>query len=426
MPVPTFAFATESGLHQKKGSTNTMIRFGNKAVTAGLAATLALSTTMFAPAPATRAADHSEAPMADEDRPNDIGDLYAFLDPSDNTKMILAFTVVGFIVPSEQVNQGFFDSNSRYRIGLNEDADPDPDRFIDITFSPRTGTTVPQTATIILPDGTTFTAPTTPGTQAAAAPSPTVTPNEATGVSFFAGVVDDPFFFDIPGFNRFTASVLAGSPDPTQLERGRDSFAGYDTLGVALSVPTSLLHANNNKIGFNLVTQRQAKRTVKVKTGEVKYSGKFVNVDRMGLPAVNTVLIPFADKDKYNLASPADDAAGLFADDITGTLHALGTTDENIGLLAMLAVNNGDYLYVDLTVQNTGTGGGSNATGGFPNGRRMGDDVVDALVGIVTNFAITTGDHVNSNDVALRDAFPFFAASQQPRPTGTIDDNTRN
>jgi len=404
-----------------------MTRFGYKAVMAGLATTLALSTTMFAPAPVTRAADHSEAPLADEDRPNDIGDIYAFLDPADNTKMILAFTVVGFIVPAEQVNQGFFDSNSRYRIGINEDADADPDRFIDITFSGRTGTKDPQTATIILPDGrTTLTAPTTVPTQAAAPNPRTITTDAATGVSFFAGIVDDPFFFDIPGFNRFVASVLAGTPDTTQLDRGRDSFAGYDTLGVALSVPVSMLHPNNNKIGFNLVTQRQAKRTFKPATGQFVYKGKYVNVDRMGLPAVNTVFVPFADKDKYNLASPADDANDVFLADIGGTLTALGTSAENIGLLKSLAIDNGDYLYVDVTVQNTGDGGGNNATGGFPNGRRMGDDVVDALVGIVTNFGVATGDHVNSNDVPLVNTFPFFGISQQPRANGVPDDNTRN
>jgi hypothetical protein len=38
----------------------------------------------------------------------------------------------------------------------------------------------------------------------------------------------------------------------------------------------------------------------------------------------------------------------------------------------------------------------------------------------------TEGDHVNANDVPLRDVFPFLGASQQPRATGEIDDNTRN
>ena len=60
-------------------------------------------------------------------------------------------------------------------------------------------------------------------------------------VDFFAGEVDDPFPFDIPGFARFVASVLGGAPDPTLLTRGRDTFAGYNTLAIALRFPVSLL-----------------------------------------------------------------------------------------------------------------------------------------------------------------------------------------
>ena len=63
---------------------------------------------------------------------------------------------------------------------------------------------------------------------------------------------------------------------------------------------------------------------------------------------------------------------------------------------------------------------------GYPNGRRPADDVIDTILFLVTNEALTTGDHVNANDVPFRDAFPFFAAPQQPFPPGTVDDNTRN
>jgi len=62
---------------------------------------------------------------------------------------------------------------------------------------------------------------------------------------------------------------------------------------------------------------------------------------------------------------------------------------------------------------------------GFPNGRRPGDDVVDTLIFFVTNQAITTGDHVDGNDVAFGSAFPFFAPPHQPLAEG-VDDGTRN
>ena len=52
------------------------------------------------PSPA-RAADHGDAPTASQDQGADIADVYFFLDPADNTKVVLCMTVHGFIVPGE-------------------------------------------------------------------------------------------------------------------------------------------------------------------------------------------------------------------------------------------------------------------------------------------------------------------------------------
>ena len=53
--------------------------------------------------------------------------------------------------------------------------------------------------------------------------------------------------------------------------------------------------------------------------------------------------------------------------------------------------------------------------------------MIDTELNIITNGAITAGDHVDANDVPLRDVFPFLAASQQPRAgAGNVEDNTRN
>jgi hypothetical protein len=147
-------------------------------------------------------------------------------------------------------------------------------------------------------------------------------------------------------------------------------------------------------------------------------------VDRTAVPAVNVALIPFARKDEYNSATQQDDANGRFAADIIATLKALGTDDTNIGILAEVAVVHGDFLRLNLTTANTGIGGGNNAGAGFPNGRRLGDDVVDTLLFFILNQK-PLPDNVNANDVPLKNVFPFFADAQQPRDSG-IDDNTRN
>jgi hypothetical protein len=499
-----------------------------------------------------RAADHGDGPSASNDPSADIGDLYFFLDPNDNGRAVLSLTMRGFIIPSEAVNMGIFDPTVVFRLLVEGTGDPVPDATINVTFSQRASTSSAQIATVKMVQGANtvfdFVAPATnPSLSSTASPTFVVTTDAASGVKFFAGEVDDPFFFDIPAFSRFVASVLAGTPDPTVFNRARDSFAGYNTMAFSLSIPKSLLPSFNNVtglaaqtlrpdlravtnlgnlstrgrvalgdnvlIGGTIVTGNMTKRVIvraigpsltasgvpgalanpkvtlfnsqaqivatnnnwqdtqaaeiaatglaptnpneaaivatlapgnytAVVEGEggtsgvalVEFydlenastqSGPLRQVDRLGVPAVNVALVPFSRKDEYNTGTPQEDAAGRFAADIVGTLRALGTNDANIAVLASVAVTNGDYLRLNLTTANSGTGGGNNTGAGFPNGRRLKDDVIDILLSFITNQS-GIGDNVNANDVALTDTFPFFAPAQQPRINGVIDDNTRN
>jgi hypothetical protein len=210
------------------------------------------------------------------------------------------------------------------------------------------------------------------------------------------------------------------------LSRGRDTFAGYNVQMIALSVPAALLKGSAGSVlGVSATTLRRT-TTLRSDRRDPRNLGDFVAVDRMGVPAINTVLIPFAHKNEYNRSTPQQDAAGKFATDIVGTLTALGTDATHIGILASVAVTRGDMLRLDTSIANTGGQGGNNSGAGFPNGRRPSDDVIDTILFLVTNGALTTGDHVNANDVSFRNAFPFFAPSHQPRDTGVVDDNTRN
>jgi hypothetical protein len=428
---------------------------------------------------------------------------------------------------------------------LEGTGDATPDAIIKVTFAPRPNSSSGQTAMITMTQGSRkvfdFIAPSSPPSLTPSAPPRFVTLDPASGVTFFAGEVDDPFFFDIPAFNRFVASVLAGSPNPSVFNRGRDSFAGYNTMSIALSVPKALLPQSHNVLGMFAQTLRADHTSLagnlstrgRVEGGDnVLISGLIVTgtapkrvlfrgigpglgksvpgplgnptmtlhdsqgkvvatnddwqqshaaeiaqttlappdpkdsaiiatlapgaytavlgsadggtgialsevydleaangglriVDRTATPAVNVALIPYARKDEYNTASPEDDKAGRFANDIVGTLKALGTNDANIAILAGVAVANGDYLRLDLTKANTGPGGGNNAGAGFPNGRRLGDDVIDTLLFFIANQS-PLSDNANVNDVPLTDTFPFFGYAQQPRDHGVIDDNTRN
>jgi hypothetical protein len=374
------------------------------------------------------AADHGDGPNVAGDQNADLGDTYVFLDPNDNTKLILATTFRGFIVPGEAVNFVIFDPTTTYRLEVEQTGDTKADMTIDVNFSGKGATAAePQTATVTLSGRPkrTFTAPTTVATLAAAPLEPTITTDPATGIAFFAGEVDDPFFFDIPGFARFTASVRAGAADPTLLQRGRDTFSGYNILTFAMSIPLDLVRgeAGNNNIGINTVALRKTQRLSK--TGVLIGGGRGKQYDRAATPGVNAVLIPFGRKNEHNVSTPKDDAAGRFAADIVATLTALGTNEANIGVLASVAVTNGDIQRIDLSIPNTGTGGGSNPEAAFPNGRRLQDDVIDTILTIVAN-GTDLGDSVDTNDLTFRDTFQFFAPPHQPRAAGTADDNTRN
>ena len=385
---------------------------------------------------AVRAADHGDAPNVAGDQACDLADVYFFLDPTNNNKVVLIGTLRGFIVPGEAVNFAIFDRNVRYRFEIENTGDARPDAFVDVTFdkraadpgpSPRQILQVPrpQTATVRLPNGETFTAPVFNPSLGSSPPPQMVTYNAGgTGVDFYAGEVDDPFFFDIPAFGRFIASIRNGSPDPSLLMRGRDTFAGYNILSIALRFPVFMLRGNSSIIGVDFLAQRATQQIQD--DGRITRSGPFHTLDRMGNPAVNVALVPFNRKDGYNAASTQDDANGQFAGAIVATLQALGTNPSNINTLAQVAVLHGDFLRLDVSIPNSGPGGGHNAAASFPNGRRLRDDTIDILLNIISNGAIVTGDNVNANDVPLGNTFPFLAPPQQPRATGVTDDKTRN
>lgn len=400
---------------------------------AALAAVMAISL-MLLPQSGAHAADHNDSSIPTGLPGADLLDVYAFNDPANNDNVVLALDVDGFIVPSEMNNTGFFSPDVTFEFAISNTTSAKPNLTIDITFTARTSTTTPQTATVKFSTGQTFQAPTTvtPAT-ATAAPPFTVTTDPKTGIQFFAGFTADPFFFDIIGFNRFVASVEAGAADPTQLQRGRNSFAGYNVHMIAMDIPFSMLKGTNGtKISVEGATFLHKKVTFDGKGGE-SGSGKLVQIDREGNPGVNTVFIPFDMKDLYNASTPEDDAAGEFAPAIEATLTALGTNSTNIATLASVAVTSGDYLHLDNSVPNSTLGVGETIEAtknfaGFPNGRRPGDDVINTLIFLVTNEAITTGDNVPKGDGTLSSSFPYFAPPNIGQAAGATvgADGTQN
>ena len=103
------------------------------------------------------AADHGDAPTLAHDQGADIADVYFFLDPTDNTQVVLIGTFHGFIVPGEASNFGIFDPAIRYHFDIYNDhvnlapADVNvkkikPNQAIDVTFSQRVAAAASDTA----------------------------------------------------------------------------------------------------------------------------------------------------------------------------------------------------------------------------------------------------------------------------------------
>jgi hypothetical protein len=365
--------------------------------------------------------------------------MWAFLDPNDNSQVVLATSTQGFIVSGEHFGMVIFDSNIRYRFEIENTGDAKPDLFVDVMYTPGLGRLTNQMATISLSDkaGTkifSFQAPTTIATQIPQphpAPKPVVTVDAATGAKFFGGAADDPFFLDDTGANNFVASSLLHPGNPNQsllgFRHGRDTYAGFNSMLTVVSVPASFLRGSaTSVIGINNLTQRLS--TQKISDGsQIGVGTKWVNVDRVGNPLVNNGLIPAERKNEYNGAKTQDDAEGVFRDDIIKDLQNFGTDAEHIALILAMIQENGDILRLDLDVPNSGPQGGTNPDGGFGNlgGRRLVDDVVDATFTLINNDVPLT-DFVDSNEVAFLDKFPFVARPTQPFPPGNeADDHTR-
>ena len=69
------------------------------------------------------ASDHIDSPTIAQDRGSDLADLWAFLDPNDNSQVVLIMSTQGFIVSGEHFGMPIFDHNIRYRFEIENTGD---------------------------------------------------------------------------------------------------------------------------------------------------------------------------------------------------------------------------------------------------------------------------------------------------------------
>ncbi len=184
------------------------------------------------------ASDHKDSMLLAGDPAADIADLYTFRSPTNPANVVLVMTVSGFIPPSE-ASTTFFDPNVLYQWKIDNDGDAVEDLVIQAFVTGTGGHQVmhfrgPAKASEI---GSTTRVIEGPET-ATVAVSNTPTPIVATrkGMTVFAGVRDDPFFFDLVQFKKIIAGEASAFRNP-----GVDTFAGTNVLAIVVELPSSLL-----------------------------------------------------------------------------------------------------------------------------------------------------------------------------------------
>lgn len=361
---------------------------------------LALVTALLVLNPA-RGADHRDSPGAEADKAADITDVYAFISPANSANIVVAVGVNGLTAPADNLSANF-SNGTQILIHVNGDGDAGlavDEAGATVTFA---GSGDAQTFTVTGLTATPITGPVTPPSTAPTAPAAQVT--ESQGLKVFAGQRDDAFFFDLTCFKKFVAAPyvpsagLCQSPDVPS-----DTFKGTNVSYVVIEAPASAVVA---AAGSSTI-QAWASTT---RAGQV---------DRMAIPAINTALIPTAQKDAFNAAVPATDAAG-FQTTVENQDQGLRTAvnavlDPAIGAEDggpagnLTAAQVADFVMPDVVTIDT------TQPVQFTNGRRLQDDVIDTALKLVLNrshAAIT--DAISANDVAFLSAFPYFAPPHQP------------
>lgn len=282
------------------------------------------------------------------------------------------------------------------------------------------------------------------------------------GYRSFAGQRDDGFYGDIQSI--FDLLKLR-SP-------GKDSQGGFNIHLMALEIPLAELGGDRQVAGVYATTSRRQVSILRDDTNgssrgsDSQTSGKWVQVARQGNPLFNEGLVAIADKDLYSRTSPSQDAAlfakyalnpelaklinllvfggngpavetnrtdiaGIFIPDLikvdlstpaarlagSGAAHP---TNPNDAGFSRLGIFGGDVLQSQIQDP---FGNGGSIPGGWPNGRRFGDDVVDIAVSALISdlrgplvIRVADGiDGVSKNDIGYNKTFPYEGTPQNGR-----------
>ncbi len=409
------------------------------------------------------ASSHREAPLTSADPQIDSTDMYAFVSPDAPDTVTLISNWIPFESPAGGPNFYPWADGVHYDVNIDNNGDARPDltyRWVftshyrnPSTFLMNTGpvnkltdatlnftqtyslTRIDQRtnkSTVLLSNAKA--APSNVGAASmpdyAALRREAITPFGGGKAKSFVGQADDPFFLDLRVFDLLYGANLK--------EAGTDSLDGYNVNVMALQVPKAELAAGGNAtknpiIGVWTTAERQSIRT-QTAAGQ-RFSGPFVQVSRLGQPLVNEVVAPVGAKDLFNRSLPQNDAQFLAAvqkPEVPKLIESIykikapATPRNDLvevfltgvkGLNQPVGVKPSEELRLNMAIAPSATpnrlGVIGNDKAGFPNGRRLSDDIIDislqVMEGALLGVKTTLGDGVDRNDVAFDSAFPYVA-----------------
>jgi Domain of unknown function (DUF4331) len=412
---------------------------------AALAALVAVAATRGGGPAAATASSHREAPLISEDPTADNTDLYAFVSPDKpDTATIVANWVPGED-PAAGPNYYTFSPTARYDIYVDRNGDGKPDITYQFRFKNQASQFfLGNTQQSYVVTKTTGKKSTVVGSGLLTPPDnigPRSTPDYSSlaakgihtlddGTTVFAGQRDDAFFADVGAIFDLVA-IRAGTGANGG---GKDFLAGYGVHAIALQIPKSQLdNGGNHTIGVWAATDRR-----KVAVSHGKAEEQWVQVSRIGNPLINEVVIPTQLKDYWNSTTPDKDKQfakyyenpilatvlqklypqfGPFQDTKRADLVQLLLTGLKSPALNYTGATQADELRLNLSIAPTPfdkinrLGVLGNDLAGYPNGRRLEDDIVDiserAVGGVLIGHSLPLGDGVDANDVRNLHVFPY-------------------
>lgn len=372
-----------------------------------------------------QASDHDDGDIDVRSRALSLTDLYVFREKDQNPTAAdddLIF-VMNTNPRSLARQQYFFSTEARYEFKMSRTANingvptGNPDMTLRVTFGPAQGASRQQRMTMTLlekgkqPVVINRTQDNRPiVTTALVTNTPAI--NQVTikgrNVSVFAGLREDPFYFDVEQFFRVRSGLLGRGPSVgfRSPSTALDFTKGYNVNTVVMRVPRKLLQSGTQ------VTTFDAWLTISVQDPRTK---QFVQTEEMARPGINEALL-FSQGNlaAFNRSQPSRSVPPPVAGEVTRVLLSLGNSPARA--TALIGAFVPDVMRIDTTGP-SGFANALNSLGAPVRGRMLKDDVIDIALSVLTNGAVTT-DNVSYDGVPgnpaqghspLAPAFPYLA-----------------